>query len=82
MLQIERREVFRRVSFLNQVVHELNTPLAAIKLHGQLMALEFRRNESVTAINDSVNRMVKLFKEITEINRKGVGHIALLRLAA
>ncbi|MGE0174029.1 MAG: sensor histidine kinase [Oligoflexales bacterium] len=69
VIQTERKQVLSRISFLNQVVHELNTPLAAIKLHAQLISKTFGDSESVRAITTSIDRMTKLFNDMIEINR-------------
>lgn len=65
----EKLQVLHRVTFLNQVVHELNTPLSAIKLHAQILEKTVQGNESVDSIKSSIDRMIKLFEEITELYR-------------
>ena len=65
----QRRKLLRQVTFLNQVVHELRTPLAGMKLHAQLLSRKLSENKSIQAINGSVERLENLFTDILLINR-------------
>src|SRR5690606_17251483 len=65
----QRLVLLRRVSFLNQVVHELKTPLAGLKLHVQLAKRGGASPETMEAIDVSVGRINRLFDDIVVINR-------------
>jgi signal transduction histidine kinase len=69
IIKHEQRVALERTGFLNQVVHELNTPLAALKLHTQLMTNQLKdasdHNDSLKAMESSIDRMIRLFRDIT-----------------
>ncbi len=65
----EQYELQNRIGFLNQLTHELHTPLASLKLHAQLMQKIGAQDESIAAIVQNADRMSKLFEEIKAINR-------------
>jgi len=70
----ERRILSRKVGFLNQVVHELKTPLTGLRLHTELLTKHGWRPESAAAIEKSVGKLDRLFNEITILNREGAGN--------
>lgn len=65
----QRRTLSQRVSFLNQVVHELKTPLAGLKLNTQLMKRGGASEGNLQAILESTTRLDRLFDDIVQINR-------------
>ena len=65
----QRRTLSQRVGFLNQVVHELKTPLTGLKLSAQLMAKGGASEENLNAVLQSVGRLDRLFDDIVRINR-------------
>jgi signal transduction histidine kinase len=68
-LREQREALLKRVTFLNQVVHELKTPLAGLKLHVQLMKRLGPTPATLEAIDQSVGRVDRLFDDIVLINR-------------
>lgn len=68
-VQLQRGELLRKITFLNQVVHELKTPLAGLKLHTQLVKKMGPSDETLDAIDSSVARLDGLFDQIVLINR-------------
>jgi signal transduction histidine kinase len=68
-LREQRRSLTQRVSFLNQVVHELKTPLAGLKLNAQLIGRSGASEKNLQAILVSIGRLDRLFDDIVQINR-------------
>lgn len=68
-LQEQKAVIIRRVSFLNQVVHELKTPLAGLKLHLQLVKKGLGTEENMKALDLSLNRLNRLFDDVVLMNR-------------
>ncbi len=66
----QKKELLKKVSFLDQVVHEIKTPLAGLKLHTQLLQSDDEDNESYKSIIGSVDRVDALFNDIVLMNRK------------
>jgi signal transduction histidine kinase len=64
-----RKRLLKQVSFLNQIVHEIKTPLAGLKLHVQLLRGSNPSRENIESIEESVNRMNGLFDDIILMNR-------------
>ena len=65
-----RKEVLKKITFLNQVVHEIKTPLTGLKLDGQLL-MKYGNDESVLKrLNQNIDRINKLFDDIVLINSK------------
>lgn len=71
LLQIRdhKKLLLRRVSFLNQVVHELKTPLTGLKLHIQLIQKGKNKLESYEALDTSLDRLNNLFDDVVLMNR-------------
>lgn len=65
----QRNLLLRRVSFLNQVVHELKTPLAGLRLNAQLIKRSGPNEKNLNAIDQSIVRLDRLFDDIVQINR-------------
>jgi signal transduction histidine kinase len=65
----QRNILLRRVSFLNQVVHELKTPLAGLRLSAQLIRRSGPSERNLQAIDESIMRLDRLFDDIVQINR-------------
>ncbi|OQW46295.1 MAG: hypothetical protein A4S09_16410 [Proteobacteria bacterium SG_bin7] len=65
----QRKIVTRRVSFLNQVVHELKTPLTGLKLHLQLIQRGMGERQNYEALNSGVERINSLFDDVVMMNR-------------
>ncbi|MGE0528540.1 MAG: sensor histidine kinase [Bdellovibrionales bacterium] len=68
-LRAERTRIAKRVSFLNQLVHELKTPLTGLKLNTQLILRGEAQADNLHAIMECVARMDQLFEDIVRINR-------------
>lgn len=64
----ERSKFSRRVSFLNQVVHELKTPLAGLKLHAQLAQKLGPDEQTLENIHRGINRIEHMFNQILLLN--------------
>lgn len=65
----QRNLLLRRVTFLNQVVHELKTPLAGLRLSAQLIRRSGPNERNLQAIDESILRLDRLFDDIVQINR-------------
>jgi signal transduction histidine kinase len=65
----QRKSLNQRVTFLNQVVHELKTPLAGLKLNAQLIGRSGASEKNLQAILTSIGRLDRLFDDIVQINR-------------
>ena len=65
----QRKVLSQRVGFLNQVVHELKTPLAGLKLSAQLIAKNGVSEQNLNGVFLSVARLDRLFDDIVRINR-------------
>jgi len=72
----------RRVSFLNQVVHELKTPLAGLKLNAQLIRRYGSSEQNLNSIETSIMRLDRLFDDIVQINRPLETNVILHRITA
>lgn len=68
-LRDDQKRLLKRVSFLNQIVHEIKTPLAGLKLHTQLIKRAGPTEQGLQAIEDSVTRIDRLFDDIVFLNR-------------
>lgn len=68
-LREQKTALLRRVSFLNQVVHELKTPLAGLKLHLQLIQRGKGTEKNLTALNVSLDRLNRLFDDVVLMNK-------------
>lgn len=68
-LRDQKKLLLRRVSFLNQVVHELKTPLTGLKLHIQLIQRGQSKTENYDALNSSLDRLNTLFDDVVLMNR-------------
>ncbi|NRA66138.1 MAG: HAMP domain-containing histidine kinase [Pseudobacteriovorax sp.] len=68
-IQQQRKEILKKVSFLNQVVHELKTPLTGLKLHLQLILSGAGQQKNFDALNVSISRLNLLFDDIVLMNR-------------
>ena len=71
-LKSARLGLLRKLSFLNQIVHEIKTPLTGLKLHLQLIQKGQTTPENVSALGTSVDRINQLFDDIVAINRPQV----------
>ncbi len=65
----QRKIMVRRVSFLNQVVHELKTPLTGLKLHLQLIQKGMGEKQNYEALHSSLERINILFDDVVMMNR-------------
>lgn len=65
----QKKILTKRVSFLNQVVHELKTPLTGLKLHSQLILKGSGTKENLSAFNLSLDKLNALFDDIVLMNR-------------
>lgn len=63
----ERRKLLRQVGFLNQVIHEVKTPLTGLKLHADVISRHGPRPESLTAIRESVRRIDGVFNDLAAV---------------
>jgi signal transduction histidine kinase len=68
-LREQKLALLKRVSFLNQVVHELKTPLAGLKLHLQLIQRGSGTEQNMMALNTSLDRLNKLFDDVVLMNK-------------
>lgn len=68
-ISVERKKVLKRMSFLNQVIHELKSPLTGLKLHLQLIQAGVSSEENLQALNTSIDRLDELFDNIVLVNR-------------
>lgn len=68
-LREQKKILLRRVSFLNQVVHELKTPLTGLKLHLQLIQKGQGGKQNLEALDDSLDRLNTLFDDVILMNR-------------
>lgn len=68
-LKDQKRLLLRKVTFLNQLVHELKTPIAGLKIHIQLIQKGLGRAENFSALTTSLNRLDRLFTDLVSINR-------------
>lgn len=66
---LETQRLNNRVGFLSQVVHELKTPLASLKLHVQLAKKLGPDADTFGAIDASVDRLDRLFNQVALLNR-------------
>jgi signal transduction histidine kinase len=82
----ETREAQQRVSFVNQVSHELKTPLTNIRLYADLLARDLDRIDPdqqdrvhlrLSVINDESSRLGRLINNVLSFARlrRGVTHI-------
>lgn len=81
--QDNKKLLLRKVTFLNQIVHELKTPLTTLTLHLQILKKELSRlttptsltaenskiSSSLSACLRGIERINKLFDEIVVLNR-------------
>ncbi|HVR74819.1 MAG TPA: HAMP domain-containing sensor histidine kinase [Planctomycetota bacterium] len=80
----ELREAGRRVTFVNQVSHELKTPLTNIRMYGELLQASLREEEGKTRdhvdiIVSESRRLSRLIGNILTFARKGRGSLRLHR---
>lgn len=68
-LKEQKAALLKRVSFLNQVVHELKTPLAGLKLHLQLIQRGAGTEQNMAALETSLDRLNRLFDDVVLMNR-------------
>ena len=84
-LKDKKKELLTKVTFLNQIVHEIKTPLTALKIHSRIISdiLEgetFSKlqdkwlnkkqlDKSLSAFGRNVNRINQLFDDIIYVNR-------------
>ena len=68
-LREQKELLVKRVTFLNQVVHELKTPLAGLKLHVQLIEKGIGGEKNYQALSESFGRLDVLFDDIVLMNR-------------
>lgn len=68
-LKSKRLEVLKKVSFLNQLVHEVKTPITGIRLNSELLLRHGHDEELVTALLKSSKRLNDFFEDIILINR-------------
>lgn len=71
----EQLEALQRISFVNQVSHELKTPLTNIRLHGDLLKrtlkaehLETKSGQSIDIIQQESERLTRLINNILNFN--------------
>jgi len=83
----EAREATRRVTFVNQVSHELKTPLTNIRMYAEL--LEDRLDEEdersrgyLQVISGESRRLSRLIANVLSLARKQRGKLAVRRLPA
>ena len=69
-LRNRRSEVLKKVSFLNQLVHEIKTPITGIKLNSELLLRNGHDEELVVALMNSSKRLNDFFEDIVLINKK------------
>lgn len=74
----------RRSDFVSAVTHELKTPLAAIRLHGEMLqqgiaASEEKRSDSYRTITAECERLTRLVDNVLELSRleKGTRSVSL-----
>ncbi len=68
-LREQRTLLLKRVTFLNQIVHELKTPLTGLRLNAQLIRRSGPSERNLHAIDQSIMRLDRLFDDIVQINR-------------
>ena len=75
----------RRSDFVSAVTHELKTPLAAIRLHGEMLregiaATEQKRADSYRTITAECERLTRLVDNVLELSRleKGTRSVSLV----
>lgn len=80
-LRRERRDALRKADFIDNVSHELKTPLAGIRLNAELLAEgriadEARRRSAVNAIITESDRLSSMVTELLDFSRleKGRWH--------
>jgi signal transduction histidine kinase len=71
----ELREAATRVNFVNQVSHELKTPLTNIRLYAELLAEQFEKDEVVDAAN-ARQRLSVIVSESGRLSRL-IGNVLL-----
>ena len=79
-LKNKRLEVLKKVSFLNQLVHEVKTPITGIRLNSELLLKHGHDEELITALMKSSKRLNDFFEDIVLIN-KGDKSLNLMRLS-
>ncbi|MDD0852105.1 HAMP domain-containing sensor histidine kinase [Halobacteriovorax sp. GB3] len=79
-LKNKRLEVLKKVSFLNQLVHEVKTPITGIRLNSELLLKHGHDEELITALMKSSKRLNDFFEDIVLIN-KGDKSLNLIRLS-
>lgn len=65
----QKAALLKRVSFMNQVVHELKTPLTGLKLHLQLIQRGSGSEQNMIALNTSLDRINRLFDDVVLMNK-------------
>ncbi len=68
-LKNKRLEVLKKVSFLNQLVHEVKTPITGIRLNSELLLKHGHDDELITALMKSSKRLNDFFEDIVLINK-------------
>lgn len=71
----EQKEAQQKLSFINQVSHELKTPLTNIRLHGELLEMTFSENDlnentvkSLAIIQQESERLTRLINNVLNFN--------------
>ncbi len=74
--QREQLEAQQRLSFINQVSHELKTPLTNIRLHGDLLERSIKEKpdnqnarQSITIIQQESERLSRLINNVLNFNK-------------
>lgn len=68
-LKNKRLEVQKKVSFLNQLVHEVKTPITGIRLNSELLLKHGYDEELIFALMNSSKRLNDFFEDIILINK-------------
>ncbi len=68
-LRNKKKEVLKKVSFLNQLVHEVKTPITGIRLNSELLKKHGHDEEIIEALLKSSHRLNEFFEDVVLINR-------------
>ncbi len=69
-LRQKRKVALKRISFLNQLIHELKTPITGIRLNSELLKKYGYDQELLESVLISGNRLIEFFDDIVLINSK------------
>ena len=69
-LQEKRKQAIKRIGFLNQLIHELKTPVTGIRLNGELLKKHGYDQELLDSVLGSGDRLIDFFDDIVLINKE------------